>query len=93
MTKEEAIKWIEYHIDISDYDEDDDLLTALKTAVKALEKQRTGRWIEHIDERGDTYYECSSCKEEFTLIDGTPADNLYNYCSNCGAKMKRESED
>jgi hypothetical protein len=46
MTKEEAIKWIEYHIDISDYDEDDDLLTALKMAVKALEKQRTGRWFD-----------------------------------------------
>lgn len=51
-------------------------------------EQKTGRWIEHIDKRDDTYYECSSCKEEFTLIEGTPADNLYNYCPNCGAKME-----
>ena len=44
MTREEAIEWINYHIDISDYDEDDDLLTALRMAVKALKKQRTGHW-------------------------------------------------
>lgn len=61
---------------------------ALKEAPSIRPEQKTGRWIEHIDERGDTYYECSSCKEEFTLIEGTPADNLYNYCPNCGAKME-----
>ena len=52
--------------------------------------QKVGHWIERVDEWGDTYYECSSCKEEFTLIEGTPADNLYNYCPECGAYMKGE---
>ena len=33
-------------------------------------------------------YKKNGCKEEFTLIEGTPADNLYNYCPNCGAKME-----
>lgn len=52
----------------------------------------TGRWIEKEDYNLDTYYDCSECGESFCLIDGTPTDNLYNYCPNCGAKMT-ESED
>ena len=32
-------------------------------------------------------YKCSVCKEEFVTMDGTPADNLWNYCPNCGKKM------
>lgn len=85
MTREEAIKWIEYHIDISDYDEDDDLLTALKMAVKALKKQRAGRWIETDDYDA---WRCSECDEYFCLYEGTPQDNKYYYCPNCGAKME-----
>ena len=77
MTKEEAIKWIEYHIDISDYDEDDDLLTALKMAVKALEKQRAGHWW--INPDGYAPY-CSECKHDSRIAS--------TYCPNCGAKME-----
>lgn len=47
--------------------------------------ERTGHWIECEDYDGDVYYECSECKEDFCLIDGNPADNLYNYCPNCGS--------
>ena len=60
-------------------------------AIKALEQQpKTGHWIEKDDFDGDTYYDCSECGESFCLIDGTPTDNLYNYCPNCGAKMEGE---
>lgn len=41
----------------------------------------------------DTIYKCSACKEEFVTIDGTPAENLWNYCPNCGAKMDGGNED
>ena len=44
-------------------------------------------WIEQEDGNLDTYYTCSSCKEDFDLIAGTPCENLYNYCPSCGAKM------
>ena len=44
-------------------------------------------WIEQEDGNLDTYYTCSSCKEDFDLIAGTPSENLYNYCPNCGAQM------
>lgn len=35
----------------------------------------------------ETIYKCSACKEEFVTIDGTPPDNLWNYCPHCGAKI------
>ena len=47
-----------------------------------------GKWIEKEDGFGDTYYDCSCCGESFCLIEGTPADNMYNYCPNCGAYMR-----
>ena len=53
-------------------------------------ERKTGKWIEQDDGWDGTYYECSCCREPFTLIDGTPTDNLYNYCPNCGAKLRWE---
>lgn len=32
-------------------------------------------------------YRCSNCRSEFSLFDGTPAENKYNHCPNCGKKM------
>lgn len=64
-------------------------------AHKILERGtlvKTGHWIEKDGFDGDTYYDCSECGESFCLIDGTPTDNLYNYCPNCGAKMEGENE-
>ena len=55
-------------------------------------QQKTGRWIEQTDTQNDVYYVCSNCKEAFTLIEGTPTDNLCNYCQNCGAKMGSDNE-
>ena len=81
MTREEAIEWINYHIDISDYDEDDDWLTALKMAVKALKKQKTGQWISN--RHTDTVL-CSECDKCY--------GDEYNFCPNCGARMLGEDE-
>lgn len=51
-----------------------------------------GRWVEK-DNNYDTYYDCSVCGESFVFIDGSPIDNLYSYCPNCGAKMdEKETE-
>ncbi len=50
--------------------------------------EKTGRWIEQDDEYNDTIYQCSVCGEEFVTIEGTPADNLWNYCPCCGARME-----
>lgn len=50
-----------------------------------------GRWIEQEAPNMDTYYDCSACGESFCLIEGSPADNLYTYCPNCGAKMLHDN--
>jgi len=46
-----------------------------------------GEWIYGEDDYDDLTYYCSICKEPWTLIEGTPQDNLMNYCPKCGAKM------
>ena len=56
-------------------------------------EEKTGHWIEQDGYDGDTYYDCSECGESFCLIEGTPTDNLYNYCPNCGAEMKGENNE
>ena len=52
-----------------------------------------GKWLE----REDMYYgwniwECSNCHEEFCIEEGTPKDNEYRFCPNCGASMCNEEE-
>ena len=35
----------------------------------------------------DFAWKCDNCSEVWTLVEGTPEDNLYKYCPNCGAKI------
>ena len=49
-------------------------------------------WIEDEDIYGDPIYRCSNCDEHFILEEGTPTDNGYFYCPNCGAQMSKERE-
>lgn len=51
------------------------------------EPVKHAHWEEKQDMNGDTYYQCTNCKEDFVLVEGTPKDNLYYYCPNCGAIM------
>lgn len=55
-------------------------------------ERKKGEWIEQDDAWDGVYYECSVCKEPFTLIDGTPSENLYNFCPNCGADMREDQD-
>ena len=63
------------------------LIGILRNAPTIEPERKKGKWIEQDDCWDGVYYECSVCKEPFTLIDGTPSDNLYNFCPNCGADM------
>ena len=57
-------------------------------AIDALEhKTKHGEWIEHFDGY-ETIYTCSQCKQDFVTIEGTPLDNMWNYCMNCGARIE-----
>ena len=49
---------------------------------------RHGRWEDSADEWfGTDVYTCSKCRESYVLVEGTPKENLWHYCPNCGAKM------
>lgn len=56
---------------------------------------KTGHWVEIEDYNGDIHYQCDQCGEEFILIDGTPEDNNYWHCPNCGSYNRevRKHED
>lgn len=48
-----------------------------------------GEWTACEDDwNEETIYTCSVCNEDFLTVDGTPAQYLWNYCPNCGAKMQ-----
>lgn len=52
-----------------------------------MKEVKYGKWTEQEEPYIGTY-ECSNCKRWFVLEDGTPEENNYNYCPNCGADMK-----
>ena len=84
ISREEVIKAVKFYETFCD---------PYPRVIEALEdlpsvQPRKGKWIEHDDGWTNVYYECSVCKEPFVLIDGTPTENLYNFCPNCGCRME-----
>lgn len=73
----------------------DALITICSKKLKNLPsvqlEQNTGRWIEIDNIDNYDTWRCSECDECFCLDEGTPQDNTYYYCPNCGAKMKMEN--
>ena len=54
-----------------------------------VEPVRRGHWI-CVGDIDEYIFECSECHEIYYLNDGTPKEQQYNYCPNCGAKMEGE---
>ena len=50
-----------------------------------------GEWKDGIDFDEQNVYMCSVCKEPYILESGTPKENKYNFCPNCGAHMMERS--
>lgn len=63
-------------------------LTEAITAWNRAMGQRTGEWEIEEDYDGDTLYRCPFCESLWTLYDGTPEENEYEYCPKCGAYLK-----
>ncbi len=74
-----------YDLDEEDYVDEEFIEEELKRVPSVQPKQKTGRWI-YMKDCEDWF--CSNCKDIFILLEGTPKDNNYNYCPNCGAKME-----
>ena len=50
-----------------------------------------GRWEDSTgDWLGTDVYTCSICRESYVLVEGTPKENLWHYCPNCGAQMHED---
>lgn len=79
MTKQEAIKELYDIADQMPSMECKEWIEALGLAIKSLENQKTGHWIE-IDM---DMYECSECHKGLSVYEKE------NYCSHCGAKMEK----
>ena len=54
-----------------------------------------GEWIDLHDENVlyEQTYKCSACGEWFVIEAGTPKENGYKYCPNCGARMDGEGDE
>ena len=68
------------------------VLTEVRDRLKALPsaqpERKTGRWIPHEDEDGEHYGDkCSECGEWYVMPYGKT-----NFCPNCGADMRGESD-
>ena len=64
-----------------------------KQDAAAMLVQLYGRFEDSSDEWfGTDVYTCSKCRESYVLVEGTPKENLWNYCPNCGAKMDGGAE-
>lgn len=61
-----------------------DDVEALDYAIKVIESQKTGHWIEH-EIKTIQWVECSECHITYKF--------KTRYCSNCGAKMEGENNE
>jgi DNA-directed RNA polymerase subunit RPC12/RpoP len=52
-----------------------------------------GRWEIKTDDYDCEYAKCSACGEEFYDANEDTIDITFNYCPNCGARMKRGVSD
>ena len=88
ISEEEVRKLFDYEKDIQDILE---YIEAMKMAIKAISKQRTGRWkwVQYDGNPKIGNWHCSECR---TIIPHMPeeTDNtpIYKWCPMCGAKME-----
>lgn len=60
-------------------------------AVKCMEKQIPKKW-EYICINDCDVYACPCCNECWFTEYGSPSDNKYNYCPNCGQLLECENK-
>ena len=93
MTQEETIDFLnEIKYGITPDDEHKNrLIDALDVAIKSLENQKTGHWIEvrEEDDCGNMWYMCSEC----THGDIHAKTQVVPYCWWCGSRMESEGEE
>lgn len=60
-----------------------------REGYKDAQKQKSGKWIEEVNDFGEiAKYHCSKCYEDT----GFTTDCKWKFCPNCGAKMESEEQ-
>ena len=75
------LKEIDYAFHTDTIGKKDVINLIINLPVADITPVRHGRWAKH-----GRKWQCTNCKVLMS-IDGTPKENLLNYCPNCGAKM------
>lgn len=104
ISRQDAIKAVEKESQIDGaygYMDTKSIVDLLNDLPSAQPEQKVGKWIKMSDGDG-IYWACSECGEdiprishfhrEFDLFPRLKSIDKTNYCPNCGAKMKGESE-
>jgi len=76
----------------ADLGEISEVLDSMPT-ISPDEVRGVGKWEMWEDYYGSNVYKCSVCGSDWDMIEGTPQDNDFKYCPNCGARMTEVSED
>ena len=71
----------------------DAVMCAIHDLPSAQPERMRGEWVEDDDGWDGEIWRCSECDAVFTLNDGTPEENGYNFCPNCGADMRGEDDE
>lgn len=69
------------------------LAKQINALPSAPDSRQRGEWEPLTDYIGNEYFECSKCHDAFYVEFGTPEDNNYNFCPNCGARMNGGEEE
>ena len=82
MTNQEAIEVLTTKLNIAYFTDEDN--EALGLAIKALEERPQGEWY-YNNQNG---WHCSICNESVKDMPTAMGIATFNFCPNCGAKMK-----
>ena len=93
MTLEEAIKFAEHAVSMTDIPEVKEFYRLAASALRPVSREQVekvwrGKWIGMTDDDGCTWYECSRCEHD---LDSLEEPN--HFCPACGAPMTDEAVD
>ncbi len=91
MTLEEAIKFAEHAVSMTDIPEVKEFYRLAASALRPVSREQVekvwrGKWIGMTDDDGCTWYECSRCEHD---LDSLEEPN--HFCPACGAPMTDEA--
>ena len=92
ISREAAIDAVRTYYD-DEYALADSIEELIEKLPSAQPERKKGKWIEEDDGWDGVYWRCSECDGAFCLVDGTPKENEYNFCPNCGADMRGEDDE